>query len=173
MVARKRKEVEPKYKRLSRIYYNRMFPRRHDALKVAWSVAAGVFIGIWPTIGVAILLTLAFCALFRLPKVPGVVSSFVANPFTQFGFFYPAGYALGCWIYHPGKISFDFLGEFERISFRNCIVILKNLWVNAADHLIAFMIGITIVAAIGGFIFFEKLYQEIHTDLSSLFLRTL
>ena len=46
-------------RRVSRIYYNRMFPKRQDALKVAWSVAAGVFIGIWPTIGVAILLTTA------------------------------------------------------------------------------------------------------------------
>ena len=83
---------ESKYKRLSRIYYNRMFPRRQDAMRVAWSVAAGVFIGIWPTIGVAIILTVAFCALFRLPKVPGIVSSFVANPLTQFGFiFLPDG----------------------------------------------------------------------------------
>ena len=61
---------ESKYKRLSRIYYNRMFPKRQDALKVAWSVAAGVFIGIWPTIGIAIILTVAFCAVFRLLPVP-------------------------------------------------------------------------------------------------------
>lgn len=153
-----KRRQEPKYKRLSRIYYNRMFPRRQDALKVALSVAAGVFIGVWPTIGVAILLTLAFCAALRLPKVPGVVASFVANPLTQFGFFYPAGYGIGCWIYRPGKISFDFLDEFERISFKNCIEIVGNLWSNAADHLIAFLIGITIVAAVFALAFFFVAY---------------
>lgn len=40
-----KRRQESKYKRLSRIYYNRMFPRRHDALEVAWSVFVGVFIG--------------------------------------------------------------------------------------------------------------------------------
>jgi hypothetical protein len=77
---------------------------------------------------------------------------------TQFGFFYPGGYYIGCKIYHPGKIAFDFLGEFERMSVRNCAVIVKNLWINAADHLIAFMIGITIMAAATGFVFFVLAY---------------
>ena len=149
---------ESKYKRLSRIYYNRMFPRRQDALKVAWSVFIGVFIGVWPTIGFAIILTVAVCAVFRLPKVPGVIADFVANPVTQFGFFYPGGYYIGCKIYNPDSISFDFLGEFERMSIRNCVVIIKNLWVNAADHLIAFMIGITIMAAVTAFVFFAIAY---------------
>ena len=149
---------ESKYKRLSRIYYNRMFPKRQDALKVAWSVAAGVFIGIWPTIGVAIILTVAFCALFRLPKVPGIVSSFVANPLTQFGFFYPSGYAIGCWLLKPEKINFDFLEEFEGLSFKNCFSLISHLWHDAAGHLAAFMVGITIVAAIGGAIFFFLAY---------------
>ena len=76
-----------RYVRIWRVNVNRMFPVRQDALKVALSVFAGVFIGIWPTIGIAIILTIAFCALFRLPKIPGTVASFVANPVTQFGFF--------------------------------------------------------------------------------------
>lgn len=153
-----KRRQEPKIKRLSRIYYNRMFPKNQDALRVAFSVFAGVFIGIWPTIGVAILLTLAFCAAFRLPKVPGVVSSFVANPFTQFGFFYPAGYYIGCRIIEPDKINFDFLSEMEGLSFKNCVTVIKNLAHNAPDHLLAFLIGITIVAAIGGTIFFILAY---------------
>lgn len=149
---------EPKFKRLSRIYYNRMFPRHQDAMKVASSVAAGVFIGIWPTIGVAILLTVAFCALFKLPKVPGIVASFVANPFTQFGIFYPAGYAIGCKLWNPEKIHFDFLSEFEGLSFKNAGSLLSYLWTNASGHVIAFLIGITIVAAIGGILFFAIAY---------------
>ncbi|MBO7384692.1 MAG: DUF1015 family protein, partial [Fibrobacter sp.] len=153
-----KRRQQPKYKRLSRIYYNRMFPRNQDAMKVAWSVFIGVFIGVWPTIGFAIILTVAICALFRLPKVPGVIADFVANPVTQFGLFYPGGYLIGCKIVNPDPITFDFLGEFERMSIRNCAVILKNLWVNAADHLLAFMVGITIMAAVVGFLFFFAAY---------------
>ena len=153
-----KRRQEPKFKRLSRIYYNRMFPRRQDALRVAFSVAAGVFIGIWPTIGVAILLTLAFCAAFRLPKVPGVVASFVANPVTQFGFFYPAGYYIGCSMIHPDKINFDFLSEMEGLSFKNCVTVVRNLLQNAPDHFLAFMIGITIVAAVFALAFFVAAY---------------
>lgn len=153
-----KRRQEPKYKRLSRIYYNRMFPRRQDAFRVALSVAAGVFIGIWPTIGVAILLTVAFCAAFRLPKVPGVVSSFVANPLTQFGFFYPSGYYIGCSIIQPDKINFDFLSEMEGLSFKNCVTVVRNLLQNAPDHFLAFMIGITIVAAIFALAFFVAAY---------------
>ena len=37
-----------RYVRIWRVNVNRMFPVRQDALKVALSVFAGVFIGIWP-----------------------------------------------------------------------------------------------------------------------------
>lgn len=168
-----------RWTRIRRIYVNRMFPVRQDALKVGLSVAAGVFIGIWPTIGVAIILTVAFCAAFRLPKIPGVVSSFVANPVTQFGFFYPAGYILGCKIVQPEKIDFDFLERFEDLSWNNLTTVLGDLWANAAGHLVAFMIGITIIAAIGGFIFFWIGYgvvtyrQKKHIETKNKFIKNL
>ena len=95
MKSQRKKSDESRATRISRVYFNRLFPKRMDALEVALSVFVGVFIGVWPTIGVAIILTVALCALFKLPKVPGVISSFVANPVTQFGFFYPSGYFLG------------------------------------------------------------------------------
>jgi len=153
-----KRRQESKYKRLSRIYYNRMFPRRHDALEVAWSVFVGVFVGVSPTFGVAIIMTVAICALFKLPKVPGVIADFVANPVTQFGFFYPSGYALGCAIVKPEAINFDFLKEFEQVSWSNFGEIMGNLWHNASGHLFAFLVGIEIIATITGFIFFFIAY---------------
>lgn len=153
MKNRRTKSNESRFKRISRIYYNRMFPKRMDALLVSLSVFFGVFIGIWPTIGVAIILTVAVCALFRLPKVPGVVASFVANPLTQFGFFYPAGYFIGKKILQPAQISFDFLKEIEGVSFRNVTEVVSKLWNEAAGHLLAFLLGITIVALVFGLAF--------------------
>ncbi len=150
---RRKKSNESRFKRISRVYFNRMFPKRMDAFLVSLSVFAGVFIGIWPTIGVAIILTVAVCALFRLPKVPGVVASFVANPLTQFGFFYPAGYFIGKKILQPSQISFDFLKEIEGVSFRNVTEVVSKLWNEAAGHLLAFLLGITIVAFVFGLAF--------------------
>ncbi len=63
---RKKIQTESRRVRIARVYFNRMFPRRHDAYKVAFSVAVGVFIGIWPTLGIAIILTVAACAALRL-----------------------------------------------------------------------------------------------------------
>lgn len=155
------KLVKPKESRRSRvfrIYFNRMFPKRMDAYAVAGSVAIGVFIGVWPTLGVALILTVAICALLKLPKVPGVIASFVANPVTQFGFFYPAGYFLGSAIIKPEKISFDFLQELEGLSFKNCSTIFSKLWNEAFWHLIAFLVGITLVALIFAIIFWVIAY---------------
>lgn len=179
MTVERKPNSNSRWTRIRRIYVNRMFPIRQDALKVGFSVAAGVFIGIWPTIGVAIILTVAFCAAFKLPKIPGVVSSFVANPVTQFGFFYPGGYLMGCKLIKPKAIDFDFLEKFEDLSWNNLTEILGYLWTNAADHLLAFMIGITIMAAIGGFIFFWIGYgvvtyrQKRHLETKSKFIKNL
>ncbi len=153
MKLNRKKSNKSRTARISYIYFNRMFPKRMDALQVALSVFLGVFIGIWPTIGVAIILTVAVCALFRLPKVPGVVASFVANPLTQFGFFYPAGYYIGRKILQPEKISFDFLEEIKGLSFRNVVEVISRLWNEASGHLLAFLLGITIVAFVFAVVF--------------------
>ena len=153
MAVKRKKSEESRATRISRVYFNRMFPKRMDALQVALSVFLGVFIGIMPTIGIAIILTVAACALFRLPKVPGVVSSFVANPLTQFGVFYPSGYYIGKQILSPEEIKFDFLHELEGLSFSNCTEVVTKLWTEASGHVLAFLLGITIVSFIFGLAF--------------------
>lgn len=153
MAVKRKKSEESRATRISRLYFNRMFPKRMDALQVALSVFLGVFIGIMPTIGIAIILTVAACAFFRLPKVPGVVSSFVANPLTQFGVFYPSGYYIGKQILSPEEIKFDFLHELEGLSFSNCTEVVSKLWTEASGHVLAFLLGITIVSFIFGLAF--------------------
>lgn len=179
MKSQRKKSDESRATRISRVYFNRLFPKRMDALEVALSVFVGVFIGVWPTIGVAIILTVALCALFKLPKVPGVISSFVANPVTQFGFFYPSGYFLGKKIWHPEAITFDFLEELKGLSFSNAIDVVSRLWNEAAGHVIAFLIGITIVAFIFGSIFGIAAYfivsyrKRKHIDIKNKYIHEL
>ncbi len=154
----RKKNPNSRSTRIRRIIWNRMFPHRQDALQVAFSVAIGVFIGVAPTLGVALILTVVVCAAFKLPKVPGVVASFVANPVTQFGFFYPVGYMIGKKFIDVEKINFDFLEQIEGLSFKNFIQVITNLLDNASGHLLAFMVGIMILAFVFALIFFILAY---------------
>lgn len=149
---------EPRHVRLTRVYLHRLLPHQHDSANVALSVFFGVFVGIMPTIGVALPLTVGLCWIFRTPKIPGIVSSFVANPFTQFGFFYPSGYAIGRWVVQPEKIHFDFLAKLKTLSFGNFTDVLGQLMREAGSHVGAFMLGITVVSLFFGFVFAVAAY---------------
>ena len=160
MLVRVRK-LEPRRVRLFRFWLHRMLPRHHASFAVAASVFFGVFIGIMPTIGIAIPLTVAVCWLFRTPKIPGVVASFVANPLTQFGFFYPLGYAIGRFLTSPAAISFDFLREMETLSFANFREVGRRLLYEAGEHLLAFFVGMTLVSLFFALLFAVAAYMGV------------
>ena len=130
----------PKLYRTYRYYYHRMFPRRRSPHEVAMSVFLGVFIGVLPTIGVAIPLTVLGCHLFRVPKIPGVLSSFIAIPPTLFFFFYPLGLTTGSLILKPVPIEFDFLEKFSELNLSNIGPTLGFLLKQAGGHFYAFFI---------------------------------
>lgn len=141
--------TEPKYRRALRYYYHRVFPRHQAPVPVAASVFLGVFIGVLPTLGVAIGLTLAATALFKLPKTPGVVASFIAIPPTLFLFFYPVGYFLvGVPLLKPRAIDYDFLEVIGSLTLTNVGEVGGMLWSTASDHVLAFLLGMTIVATL-------------------------
>jgi len=149
---------EPRYVRLGRVWLHRMLPRHHDSARVAVSVFFGVWIGIMPTIGIALPLTIGVCWLFRTPKIPGVVSSFVANPLTQFGFFYPAGYAVGRFMLRPEAIGFNFLQQLETLSFSNFQTLGVRLLHEAGGHVLAFMAGMVLVSTFFAVVFSVAAY---------------
>lgn len=167
---------EPRYVRLIRVYLHRLLPHQHDSYRVALSVFFGVWIGVFPTIGVAIPLTLAVCWIFRTPKIPGIVSSFVANPLTQFGFFYPVGYAVGRFMIHPSAIGFDFLRKLETLSFSNFKTLGMELLRDAGSHVVAFLVGMTIVSTVFALLFAVAAYfgaeyrKKLHRDKRSALL---
>ena len=146
-----------KFYRLLRYYKLLLFPRKLGALKVSWSIFLGVFIGILPTIGVALLLTAITCQILRLPKLPALTSSFVSNPVTILGF-YPLGYKIGTTLYRPEELNEPFLDKIFHI--------IKNanwkVWESFADmyelavlyksHFWSFFVGVGILAAVVGLI---------------------
>lgn len=147
---------EPRYRRALRYYYHRAFPRHQEPLPVALSVFVGVFIGVLPTLGIAVGLTLIATSILKLPKTPGVVASFIAIPPTVFLFFYPLGYfAVGVPLMKPKAIDFDFLEVVGSLTLANIGEVGGQLWSGASDHVLAFMVGMTIVSSITAVICFS------------------
>ena len=140
--------VKRSWKRTAKYYYHRLFPRHERSLPVAVSVALGVFIGLMPTLGIALILTAIATHLCGVPKGPGILASFIAIPPTLFLFFYPLGYfGVGLPLVHPAAVHFDFLARIRGVSLLTVAELGEQLWYNARGHLMAFLVGMTIVSA--------------------------
>lgn len=113
------------------------------------SVALGIWIAVLPTLGVALALTLLAAQLARVPKGPGLLSSFVATPPTLFLFFYPVAYfKVGLPLLNPPPASVDFLAELQTLTLVNAGQVATHLWHDARGHVIAFLVGVSIVATL-------------------------
>lgn len=138
------------FRRSLRIYARLVFPKGPSPHRVALAVFLGVFIGVLPTLGVALLLTALAASLCRVPKGPALTASFVATPPTLFLFFYPLGHALGCALLEPPPIDFDFIARFQQLNVLNAEETLRQLWTSAKEHVVAFWLGMIPVSAVTG-----------------------
>lgn len=154
--------------RTLRYYLHRLFPRHERSVDVATSVALGIGIGILPTLGVALFLTALAAHLARVPKGPGLVASFVATPPTLFLFFYPLAYlGVGLPLVRPAPTSFDFLAEVQTLTLLNAGAVATHLWHDARDHVIAFLVGVCVVAAVTAGIGFALGYAIMERKLEA------
>lgn len=152
----------PKLKRMAKLFSYRAFPRNNPPTLVAWAVFWGVWIGVMPTIGVAIPLTLLFCLIFRLPKAPAAAASFVSNPFTVPPF-YLFAYWLGKAFLHPPPTKFDLIDILLNAPWNEK---LPQIWEVISDspmHWYSFLIGIAIVATIVSSLFWLIAYSVVRS----------
>lgn len=84
--------------------------------KLAMGFAIGVFWGIMPTFGIALLLSLPTAVLLRANKLTAILGTLVSNPFTTI-FFVPFNIKIGSFILKlpPPPFSWDIL-KIENIS---------------------------------------------------------
>jgi uncharacterized protein (DUF2062 family) len=137
------------FSRTLRYYSFRMLPRHESSVAVATSVAIGIWIAVLPTLGIALGLTVLAAHIARVPKGPGLVSSFVATPPTLFLFFYPLAYfGVGLPLLRPAALDFDFLGEIQKLTLSNAGEVSTRLWHDARGHVIAFLVGVLMVATV-------------------------
>jgi len=138
---------ERHWTRTVKYYYHRLFPRHERSLSVAISVFLGVFIGLMPTLGIALLLTAIAAHVCKVPKGPAMLASFIAIPPTLILFFYPLGYfGVGLPLVRPRKVDFDFLARVQDVSLLTIAEVGEQLWHHAFGHLMAFLVGMTIVS---------------------------
>lgn len=126
--------------------YASLFPEGQRAGAVTASVFIGVFIGVLPTIGFALPLTVLATSLCRVPKGPGLVASFIATPPTLFFFFFPLGYLVGMRLLEPPAGRVVLLDELHQMTLFTVSEVLPRLWAQAKPHVCAFAVGILIVS---------------------------
>lgn len=158
MSMKKIKMKEPKIPRLGRLVWHRALPRKDDPSAVAWSVAIGVFIGVLPTFGFSLALTLVVVSLLKLPKLPGSISSFIAIPPTIFPFFYPVGYLVGRQVITTTPMDVGLIEIIKNMRISEVPSTLYNLAVQSGDHLLAFFLGTAIEAFVFALFFFTATY---------------
>lgn len=146
------KRAKKRPRRLShtlRYHSYRMLPRHEKSGAVAFSVALGIWIAVLPTLGIALALTALAAHIARVPKAPALVASFVATPPTLFFIFYPLAYfGVGLPLLRPPALAFDFLGEIKKLTLANAGEISARLWHDARGHVIAFGVGVVVVATL-------------------------
>ena len=70
------------FKRLLRFMYLRIVRANDSPPRVAAGVAVGVFLGIFPTFGLGLVLAYFFAIIFRINKAAAVAGSLIMNPVT-------------------------------------------------------------------------------------------
>jgi uncharacterized protein (DUF2062 family) len=69
--------------------------RIHDSpQKIAWGLAVGAFLGVFPTFGLGTLIALALAIVFKFNKAAAILGSLIMNPLTA-PFFWTASSVLG------------------------------------------------------------------------------
>lgn len=110
----------------------------HDSPeKIARGVAIGVFWGIMPTFGLAILFSIPTAFFLRANKFASIISTFISNPLTT-PIFYTFGYTIGQYILNSPEI--------ESPSFFWRIIRLENLWAISKSLLLGNTLLATIMA---------------------------
>ncbi|HBX44152.1 MAG TPA: hypothetical protein DEH27_10470 [Deltaproteobacteria bacterium] len=99
MSPRPRRTPLERCRRIFRYIYLRLVRMGGDPPLIARGFALGVFLGVFPTFGIGIPLSLLFASLLRWSRVSAVLGSLVMNPLTT-PFFWTLSGTVGAAIFH-------------------------------------------------------------------------
>lgn len=118
-------------------FYRKIVRINDSPQRVARGVAIGVFWGVMPTFGLAILFSVPTAIFLRANKMASILSTFVSNPLTT-PIFYASGYSIGQFILNSSGKNIP--------SFSWKIIRIENLWGISKSLLIGNAILATIMA---------------------------
>jgi len=123
--------------------------------KIARGVAIGIFWGVMPTFGLAIIFSVPTAILLRANKFASILSSFISNPFTT-PLFLGFGYKIGEYILNSPK------DNIPSLSWK--IIKTEYLWEISKSLLIGTTI-LAIVIALSTYIVTLKIIQRHHRKI--------
>jgi len=127
------------YWRRIKVLFKKILTTNDSPHKLAMGFAIGVFWGVMPTFGFAIIFSLPTAVFLKANKVTAILGTFVSNPFTT-PFFYAFSYKMGSFILRLHSFPFSW-NIFNIFKIENILNITKSL-----------LIGSVILAIITAFI---------------------
>ncbi len=130
------KSEKKSYWQQVKLLFKKMLTANDSPHKLAMGFAIGVFWGIMPTFGIAILFSLPTAVILKANKVTAILGTFVSNPLTTL-LFYPFNIRIGSFILKipPFPFSWD-------------IFKIENLWNMGKSLLVGGVISAIVTAFI-------------------------
>ncbi|RLE08284.1 hypothetical protein DRZ78_01345 [Candidatus Aerophobetes bacterium] len=112
--------------------------------KIARGFAIGVFWGVLPTFGLAIVFSLPTAVLLRANKIASILGTFVSNPLTT-PFVYAFSYKIGQWVlgHSSSAFSWKFINIEELLNISKSLLIgsvIFSLILSLVTYLLVLMI---------------------------------
>ncbi len=120
------KPEKKSYWKRVKILFKKILTTNDSPHKLAMGFAIGVFWGIMPTFGIAIIFSLPTAVLLKANKVTTILGTFVSNPFTT-PFFYAFSYKMGSFILDLNPLPFSW----DIFKIENILSISKSLLVGS------------------------------------------
>ncbi|OGF48233.1 MAG: hypothetical protein A2231_04310 [Candidatus Firestonebacteria bacterium RIFOXYA2_FULL_40_8] len=139
---------KPEMKRIIRFIYLRIVRANDSPPRVAAGVAIGVFLGIFPTFGLGLVLAYILAVIFRINKAAAVAGSLIMNPLTT-PFFWTLSAILGGTLIGAER---DFILEelksgriFKAIGPAFYAYMLGNIIISAVFAVVSYFVTLEII----------------------------
>jgi len=114
--------------------------------KIARGVAIGVFWGVLPTFGLAVLFSVPTAFLLKANRLSAILGTFVSNPLT-WPFIYPLGFSIGQQILNVSPLDFSW----GLLKLENLLKLSKSLLVGSSllaigISLLSYLVVLKVVA---------------------------
>lgn len=152
-----------------RYAYVRLVRINDSPQKIAWGLAVGVFLGVFPTFGLGTVVALALAIAFKFNKVAAILGSLIMNPLTT-PFFWTASSVLGALLvnrdwHHTLKMFQAFSAHLSLANLATKggrVFILKGLGTGIYVYLLGNMLISLVLAVVFYFagLHLTKVYRE-------------